>query len=104
MLKKMKKGQTALEYTLLLIIVMGSFVGIQNYLKRGLQGRWRASVDSLGEQYDPRTAVSNITHTLTSTTNSSIITFNAPGGYWTKRTDRTSSSESKMGNTIIGAY
>ena len=104
MLKKMKKGQTALEYALLLIIVMGSFVGIQNYLKRGLQGRWRASVDSLGEQYDPRTAVSNITHTLTSTTNTSITTFDDLGGYWSKRTDRTSSSESKTGNTTIGAY
>ena len=104
MLKKMKKGQTALEYTLLLIIVIGSFVGIQNYLKRGLQGRWRDSVDSLGEQYDPRTAVSNITHTLISTTNTSIISLNTLGGYWTKRTDRTSSSESTTGTTTIGAY
>ena len=104
MLKKMKKGQTALEYVVLLIIVIGSFVGIQNYLKRGLQGRWRDSVDSLGEQYDPRTAVSDITHTLTSTTNTSIISLDTLGGYWTKRTDRTSSSESKTGNITIGAY
>ena len=104
MLKKMKKGQTALEYTLLLIIVIGSFVGIQNYLKRGLQGRWRDSVDSLGEQYDPLTTVSDVMHTLTSTTNTFISTFNTLGGYWTKRTDRTSSSESKTGNITIGAY
>ncbi|MBI3617387.1 MAG: class III signal peptide-containing protein, partial [Candidatus Omnitrophica bacterium] len=30
-----RKGQTALEYIVLLIIVMGALLGISNYFKRG---------------------------------------------------------------------
>ena len=55
-----KKGQSVLEYTVLLIVLMGAFIGIQNYMKRGVQGRWKASIDELGEQYDPRTADTNL--------------------------------------------
>ena len=56
MLRIMKKGQTTIEYAMLLIVVIGAFLTIQNYLKRGVQGRWRDAVDSLGDQYDPQIA------------------------------------------------
>ena len=101
---KNKKGQSALEYAVLLIVLMGAFIGIQNYMKRGIQGRWKASVDELGDQYDPRTADTNIRETLSSSTNTSIIALNTLGGYWTKRTDVSSSAERKTGYTSIGAY
>jgi len=104
MLTKMKKGQTAIEYTVLLIVVIGSLLGIQNYLKRGLQGRWRDSVDSLGDQYDPRTADTAIAHTLSSTTQTEILALDAGSGYYTQRTDATTSSETKSGTTTVGAY
>jgi len=104
MLKKMKKGQTAIEYAVLLIVVIGSFVAIQNYLKRGLQGRWRDSVDSLGDQYDPRTADTAIVHTLSSTTQTEILALDTGTGYFTQRTDATTSTETKAGSTTVGAY
>lgn len=104
MLRKIKKGQTSVEYVVLLIVVIGSFVAIQNYMKRGLQGRWRDSVDSLGDQYDPRTTNTNVRHTLSSTTNTTIVALNTDGGYWTKRTDESSATERKTGTTTVGAY
>ena len=102
MLKKMKKGQTALEYVILLIVVIGSFIAIQSYLKRGLQGRWRDAVDGLGEQYDPRVADTSIQHTISSTASTSIMAVNVDGVYSTKRTDRSSSTETKTGETTVG--
>jgi len=104
MLNKMKKGQTTIEYILLLVIVIGSFIAIQNYLKRGMQGRWRDAVDTLGDQYDPRYANTSILHTLDSTTQTDIIALEGVDGYYTHRTDVTSSTETKTGSTTVGAY
>ena len=104
MIKKRKKGQTAIEYVVLMVAVIGSFVAIQTYLKRGVQGRWRDAVDSLGDQYDPQTAITSIEHTLDSTTKTEIIALDTGGGYWTKRTDNSVSTERKEGTTTVGAY
>ncbi len=104
MLRRYRKGQTTLEYVVLLIIVMGALLAISNYFKRGLQGRWKAAIDDMGEQYDPRTADSSIRHTLTQNTNTVIITMNDVGGYWTQRTDSSLSTDRKTGNVTIGAY
>lgn len=106
MLKGMKKGQTAIEYVVLIIIVIGSFIAIQNYVKRGVQGRWRDAVDGLGDQYDPRYANTSIRHTLISTTNTQILAVDDVdgSGYWTQRTDDSTMTESKTGSTTVGAY
>ena len=106
MRKGTRKGQTTIEYAMLLVIVIGSFVAIQNYVKRGVQGRWRDTVDSLGDQYDPRTANTLLQYTLTSTTNTQILALDeADGsGYWTQRTDDSTSKETKAGSTTVGAY
>lgn len=104
MRKGTRKGQTTIEYAMLLIIVIGSFVAIQNYVKRGMQGRWRDTVDSLGDQYDPQTANTSIQYTLTSTTNTQILAQDGVDGYWTQRTDDSTSREIKTGSTTVGAY
>lgn len=104
MFHRHKKGQTALEYIVLVIIVIGALLAIQYYFKRGLQGRWKAAVDDLGDQYDPRVADSSVRYTLTQSTNTSIIALNQFGGYWTQRTDDSVSVERKQGTVKAGAY
>ena len=104
MFLKHKKGQTALEYLVLIIIVIGALLAVQNYFKRGLQGRWKAAMDDMGDQYDPRAADSAVRYTLTQSTNTSIFTMNDAGGYWTQRTDESLSTERKQGNVQAGAY
>ena len=104
MIRQRQGGQTALEYTILITVVIGAFVAMQSYIKRGMQGRWHDAIDELGDQYDPRVAVTDIRHTLASSTNTSIVALNAIGGYTTKRTDVSVSSERKTGTTTIGAY
>lgn len=104
MSRRYRKGQTTLEYIVLLIIVMGALLAISNYFKRGLQGRWKAAVDDMGDQYDPRVADSSLRHTLIQNTNTTIITMSGAGGFWTQRTDNSLSTERKQGAIAVGAY
>jgi len=104
MILRKRGGQTAVEYTVMIIVLIGAFLAMQNYMKRGVQGRWKAHVDELGDQYDPRTADTNLRTTLSSQTNTEIISMNTAVGYWTRRRDATVSTERKTGYTSVGAY
>lgn len=53
---KSKKGQSILEYGLLLAIVVAVLVAIQLYVKRSVQGRFKQSADQIGEQFTTGTA------------------------------------------------
>lgn len=43
-----KKTQSILEYTLLIVILAAAFVGMSAYLKRSLQGRYKQTGDVFG--------------------------------------------------------
>jgi cytoskeletal protein RodZ len=47
-----KRGQSTLEYVVLIIIIIGALISIQVYIKRGVQGRLRSAADDIGDQYD----------------------------------------------------
>ena len=55
MMRMRKKGFLAIEYTVLVAIVVGAFFGIYAYFRRAISGRWRAQVDAFGygRQYEP---------------------------------------------------
>jgi uncharacterized protein (UPF0333 family) len=48
-----KKAQNTLEYALLIAVVVGAFVIMQIYGKRGVEGKLRSSADDIGSQFDP---------------------------------------------------
>ena len=47
------KGQSTLEYAILIIIIIGALLTIQVYIKRGVQGRLKSATDDIGDQYSP---------------------------------------------------
>ena len=108
MLGKQKKysraGQNIAEYTILITLVLGAFIATTVYVKRGLQGRWKAAVDDLGDQYDPTTAMTDITYRTNSATNTFITTNETLSTIQTFRNDASSSIEEKTGETRIEAY
>jgi len=106
MINKKNRGQTTLEYVLIIIIFLGAFIAMSAYVKRGFSGRWKSAIDNLGEQYDPRVADSSIRHQLSSTTDTDIIVIDdtVANLTYTSRTDTTSSVERKTGNIVIGSY
>jgi len=49
------RAQAALEYVVLMTVILFGFLVFQKYITRGLMGRWKASGDGFaqGRQYDP---------------------------------------------------
>ncbi len=47
------KGQSTLEYAILIIIIIGALLSIQVYIKRGVQGRLKGAADDIGDQFSP---------------------------------------------------
>ena len=56
-----QKGQSTLEYAVLIAVVVGACLVMQIYMKRGVSGKLREGTDRVGEPFTPYTA----THTLT---------------------------------------
>ncbi|MDD3296159.1 MAG: hypothetical protein PHU64_02245 [Candidatus Omnitrophica bacterium] len=89
MLIKIQKAQSTLEYALLIGVVVGALLAMQNYLKRSVQGRMQVIGDQMGDQYSPgmthryeNMAMSTnfINETMTSGVNGTTTT-NVTGGH-----------------------
>ena len=100
---KNHRGQSVVEFSVLIVIVIGALLAMQVYVKRGIQGRWKSAVDDLGDQYDPRLVNSRINHTMISTTDTRIYTTPIRGGLYTSRKDTTNSLEQKSGYSHVSA-
>jgi len=51
--KKYLKAQSVLEYAVVIGVITAALIAMQVYVKRGIQGGMRSSLDSVGEQYNP---------------------------------------------------
>jgi Flp pilus assembly pilin Flp len=100
------RGQSLLEYVILVTIIVAALITMQVYMKRGIQGRWKDSVDQLGDQYSPGTTNSVITHRMLSNSETRVQTIRDnrgdKPGYYTVRTDNSVSTETKNSGVQIG--
>ena len=46
-----KRGQSTLEYAVLIVVIIGALLTLQVYIKRGVQGRLKSAADDIGDQY-----------------------------------------------------
>ena len=51
MLRVRARGQSTLEYVILIGFVVAALIAMGVYMKRGMQGRLRESTDQVGQQY-----------------------------------------------------
>lgn len=51
MLRVKARGQSTLEYVILIGFVVAALIAMGVYMKRGIQGRLKESTDQVGEQY-----------------------------------------------------
>ena len=62
--ERRQKGQSTLEYFILIIIIIGALLSIQVYIKRGIQGRLKSATDDIGIQFSPGNQNANTTTTV----------------------------------------
>ncbi|MBF0523302.1 MAG: hypothetical protein HQL24_09645 [Candidatus Omnitrophica bacterium] len=102
------KGQSSLEYVVLITILIGALLSIQVYFKRGIQGRWKDAVDGLGDQYDPRFAKTDINQTVDANSTSSLMIIPTSNEEDAKmhsyRIDTSSALEKRTGSTTVTSY
>ncbi len=48
-----KRGQSTLEYAVVIAVIVGALLATQVYIKRGIQGRFKQSSDDIGAQFSP---------------------------------------------------
>jgi Flp pilus assembly pilin Flp len=48
-----KRGQSTLEYAVVIAVIVGALLASSVYIKRGIQGRFKQSSDDIGEQFSP---------------------------------------------------
>jgi uncharacterized protein (UPF0333 family) len=69
----MRKAQSSLEFAIVIFAIVAALLAMQAYIRRGLQGRMRSSVDQLSvQQYEPGNTISDIN--ITQRSNVDIIT------------------------------
>ena len=60
-----QRGQSTLEYAVLIACIVAACVGMQLYVKRGAMGKIRESTDQIGEQFSPaQEAYTGLTRTV----------------------------------------
>jgi uncharacterized protein (UPF0333 family) len=91
-----KRGQSTLEYGVLIAVVVGALIAMSVYMKRGLQGRIRASTDDIGEQFSATNTGTNYTITSDSTSHEGLTS-----GVTT--TNITRDDRSRFGSETVGA-
>lgn len=73
-----KKGQSTLEYALIIVVIVAALIIINHYMKQGFLGRLKESTDQIGKQFDPRGSYTYAWHT--NGTGTTVTTEHRDGG------------------------
>jgi hypothetical protein len=84
MFKHKLKGQSTLEYVILLGFVVAALLAMGIYMKRGVQGRIRESTDQIGEQYSAKNTTGNFLVNSKSDTKEKMLGKGATETTWVK--------------------
>ncbi|MBU1124500.1 MAG: hypothetical protein KKC84_00565 [Candidatus Omnitrophica bacterium] len=66
-----KRGQSTLEYSIVIAVVIAALLALNVYLKRGVQGKLKDSADQIGSQFEPTSYNSSWSTTSSGETKSS---------------------------------
>ncbi len=91
-----RKAQSFMEYSLLIACFVAAILGLQIYLKRTMQGKFREAADGIGGQYAPQQATSEI-----NTVVNPVIIDSQPTPVWLKFPNGTVNAS---GTDISGEY
>lgn len=94
--QRLKEGQTLLEFVVLFIVLAGALFAMQKYVQRGVQGKWKESIEGMGKQYDPAgNSITTYSTNSTAETDVDLVYDPSTGNYHTLRTDTLNMIEDK---------
>ncbi len=93
-----RKGQSTVEYAMIIAVVVGGLLLMQHYVRRGLSGRYKSSSDDLGEQFDPSSYSANFNVSQSSNVSQTYLNKTY------KTTHRANQESTRTGNETLGAY
>jgi uncharacterized protein (UPF0333 family) len=103
-----KKGQSTLEYALIIAVVVVALIAIVNYMRKGMTGRLKTSTDQIGRQFDPAGGYGNAWQTSGSGTTTTDEDRNVDTGATTNNIKVsetvTSNDYDEFGTTGPGSY
>lgn len=89
---KNKKGQAIIEYSVFFVVMVVTFVLLQGWLQRAVQGKARSSTDSIGDQFSEEcTNLSRVSIVEANTTeqfDGDVVTRNTNQTYLSTETHR----------------
>ncbi|MBU4332800.1 hypothetical protein KKD20_06890 [Patescibacteria group bacterium] len=97
------RAQTTLEYSVIISVIVAALLTMQVYIKRSLQGKLRSAADEIGQQYDPRNTLSDITTSLISDVTTGVESKKENGKLTTTTTVTINNqSETRYGDETVG--
>ncbi len=72
-----RKGQSTLEYAVIIAVVVGGLVMMQHYVKRGYAGKLKSAADDMGQQFDPGRYSAELSYNQTAHVNTGLDTSGA---------------------------
>lgn len=94
------KGQSTLEYVILLGFVVAALIAMGVYMKRGMEGKLRESTDQVGDQYDPK----KVTSTYTTNSNMKQTEKIIAGGGSVVTIAAGENTQTRTGNEVVAAW
>lgn len=68
-----RKGQSTLEYAIVVAIIVAGLLAMQFYVKRGWEGKLKSASDDMGEQFDPNAYTADFQIRQTSNVNQDLV-------------------------------
>jgi hypothetical protein len=93
-----RKGQSTLEYAIVVAIIVGGLLAMQFYVKRGWEGKLKSAADDMGEQFEPAKYTGNL-----QLSSSSAVTQNIAAGVTTV-THTANAVNAKSGTDAVATW
>ena len=93
-----RRGQSTVEYAVLIAVIIGALIAMQIYMKRGTMGKLRESTDQIGDQFEPYSESYDLHKTLIGVRTEETL---ANGG--SKQSDASVTQGKKGSNSPVGA-
>ena len=67
-----RKGQSTIELTFVIVVVVAAIIGMSIFMKRSVMGKYKESGDQVGSQFTPENSTSQFNRTFAGSRNDTV--------------------------------